>query len=253
MTSNELMANPSKTGLLWVNPDNNMENTTIKIGEEVITSSKSFPLLGMKVDDNLNWKTHLDELCNALRQRICILSRLSKFLPGAILKMIAEGIFHSKLRYGISLFSKIRFVHEDPQNMDMKRLQVLQNSMIRVLIRKKKSDRINMEEARKKLGFLSVNQMACYHILTETHNILKYGSDMELCELLTEKNHKKLVTTRASDKDLINIIPNKLDKNFGFAQKSAKLWNMIPVHVRQCKDDNRFKVEAKKFVLTLPH
>ena len=41
------------------------------------------------------------------------------------------------------------------------------------------------------------------------------------------------------------------DKNFGFAQKSAKLWNAIPVHVRQCKDDNKFKVEAKKFVPTL--
>ena len=54
-----------------------------------------------------------------------------------------------------------------------KELQVVQNSMVRVILGLKRANRVNMKEQRKKINMLSVNQMAVYHTVMEAYNITK--------------------------------------------------------------------------------
>ena len=91
--------------------------------------------------------------------------------------MIAEAIFNSKIRYGIAVYLKPVFEEED---LKMKRLskntmilQNLQNNVIRVVLGLKYENHINMKHVREKFRMMSVNQMAVYHPLVESYNIVK--------------------------------------------------------------------------------
>ena len=50
-----------------------------------------------------------------------------------------------------------------------KELQVVQNSMIRVIRGLKQADHINMRKVRKQINMLSVNQMSVYHTAMEAY------------------------------------------------------------------------------------
>ena len=57
MASNGLVANPSKTALLFINNKVKGDPIKIKIGNVEITQEKSAKLLGMTMDDNQSWVT----------------------------------------------------------------------------------------------------------------------------------------------------------------------------------------------------
>ena len=48
-----------------------------------------------------------------------------------------------------------------------KELQIVQKSMVRVILGLKQADHVNMSEVRDKIGMFSVNQMAVYHTVME--------------------------------------------------------------------------------------
>ena len=75
--------------------------------------TKSEKLLGITVNNKLNWKNHLygDEdntgLLKQLSQRIGMLRKMRNFVTGAIFKTVLNGIFNSKLIYGITVYGGV--------------------------------------------------------------------------------------------------------------------------------------------------
>ena len=105
--------------------------------------------------------------------------------------MMAETIFNSKIRYGIALYLNPVFESEDVKarhlSTEAKKLQVIQNNMLRVVFGYRQSDMINMEELRKSIGMLSVNRMNIYHVLLEAYNIIHYGSADQIQEKIVKQ------------------------------------------------------------------
>ena len=50
----------------------------------------------------------------------------------SIIKLV-DGLFTSKLRYGIQLLGKVRMSVEDPVGADFKAIQMVQNKLLRTL------------------------------------------------------------------------------------------------------------------------
>ena len=71
---------------------------------------------------------------------------------------MAEAIFNSKIRYGIAVYLKPTFDREEVKTEKLskhtKELQVVQNSMVRVIRGLKQADHINMKEVRKQINML---------------------------------------------------------------------------------------------------
>ena len=70
---NSMKANPGKYHLLLSGSD----SSKITIGNKTISSSKCEKLLGIKIDNNLNFKEHIESLCKKASQKINALSRLA--------------------------------------------------------------------------------------------------------------------------------------------------------------------------------
>ena len=119
---------------------------------------------------------------------------------------------------GITVYLKPR-LHSDPVVEDLKKLQVTQNKMFRLLDGKSKKDRVKVQKIATKFGLMSINQMTCYHYLMETYKIIHFGA--------SDKLRKKLVPNSKFSKNLHVPLVKKTSCR-GFTYYAARLWNSLP-------------------------
>ena len=84
MASNGLVANPSKTEFMITNGKNKHVKRTVKVGESVITESKSAKLLGITMDKDQKWSSHFtgkNGLIPALTSGMFTIRRLANQIP----------------------------------------------------------------------------------------------------------------------------------------------------------------------------
>ena len=129
---------------------------------------------------------------------------------------------------------------------ELKELQVLQNDMVRIITGHKRSDRVNMNELRKSIKMMSVNQMACYHIILDTYNIIHYSSCEELRAKFTTSISKSLLQTRSEARG--DLLVPKVEKKscVGFSYFAARLWNCLSTSTRSLNSDKDFKMAVKE-------
>ena len=113
MASNGLVANPKKTTMVILNSKNQSGSNpiTIEIGAESIVQEKTGKLLGITFDEKQSWKSHIygkGVLIAALNMRLFAIRRLQNHLSKKALFKVVDGIFTSKIRYGIQLFGNVQ-------------------------------------------------------------------------------------------------------------------------------------------------
>ena len=77
---------------------------------------------------------------------------------------------------------------------EARKLQVIQNSMLRMIFGFRLQDQVNMEELRDKIGMFSVNQLNCYHVLKEAFNIINLSSYLHTSTLFMRHSIDKKET-----------------------------------------------------------
>ena len=144
----------------------------INVEGQVIKESISEKLLGVVLDNDLSWKTHLygdkdhEGLIPQLSKRIGVMKQLSKYMNKEKLMLFASGIFYSKLSYCLSVFGNVfGLEHYREENTrytsyskkDNNRLQILQNKLNRLLLRA--DYKTSTAELLQGTGSLSIQQM----------------------------------------------------------------------------------------------
>ena len=117
MASNGLVANPSKTNLMFINLKQEKDAIEeLKVGKVMISQVNNAKLLGMNLDDDLGWKSHIEGkggIIPSLNSRLFLIKRLRKCVNKDSLKKIADSLFNSKIRYGLQLLGKVRLTDAD--------------------------------------------------------------------------------------------------------------------------------------------
>jgi len=251
MSSNLLVVNPLKTGYL-ANFEGKMKESTITVGEDRINSSDSEKLLGLTLSANLSWRGHVQELKKALHQRLFIIRRLRESLPKKQLIIVAEAIFNSKIRYGLTLFAHCRVDDQDPTNGQMASIQKLQNDMMRTILGVTRSDHVSVNDLLERTGFTSVNRMAVQSVLAETFKILHHDTIPDLKTILTAGANTDY-NLRSQHKNNLNDVPLKRSRNKGFLQTSATTWNsLVAEQVGDNTNIKKFKTLTRDVTKNVP-
>ena len=79
------------------------EKPVLKINGVKIESVNTFKFLGITVDSELSWNSHVGEISKKLSRTCGILSRLKHILPSHILVTIYNSLFLPHIHYGITL------------------------------------------------------------------------------------------------------------------------------------------------------
>ena len=96
------------------------EHLWIKVGGERIWESQSEKLLGMMVDKNLNFESHLKTLCKKVNQKISALARIAGILPFQHRHILLKTFIESQFSYcplvwmfcSCTMNKKINRIHE---------------------------------------------------------------------------------------------------------------------------------------------
>ena len=84
---NSMKAYPGKYHL----PLSGSDSSKITVGNKTISSSKCKKLLGIKIDNNLNFKEHIESLCKKVSQKINALSRLASSINSKQRRLIMNS------------------------------------------------------------------------------------------------------------------------------------------------------------------
>ena len=167
------------------------------------------------------------------------------------IRRIVDSLYTSKVRYGLQLLGKVRVSVSDPENGLMSKLQVTQNRMARFLNNSTLSDKISNKDIYTKLNLLSVNQLNGQIKLTEVWKSINnpnYPTKWEIKKVPTDGSR----VMRSSNNLTLKESKHSSYTSTSFIHDAAKLWNLTPVSLRECKSIYSAKKLIRAFVLTLP-
>ena len=104
----QLKNNPDKAAMIY-NSKGKEKKIKMKVGGEILQTADSEKLLGLNINSDLNWSTHVSKLCTSLKQKLGLLRRIKYKIASEKLQIVAEAICQSKLRYGISVCTIPKF------------------------------------------------------------------------------------------------------------------------------------------------
>ena len=181
-----------------------------------------------------------------LVHRLFTLRRMEQVVPRYLLKKVAEGIFMSKLRYGLSVYWPIRFKNDDPHPSAVQGIKVVFNRLLRILCGTVMEDKVSVAKMLRRLDWLSINQVAAEVRLLEVWKALNLNNS------LTEMFEKVQGTTRAANHNRIKVGSNNKIRESSFLYPSVKLWNMAPLSVVEAPNESNARKAIRDFVKRLP-
>ena len=109
MKCNRLALSVSKTNFILFHSSKRKPNQSlrIKIDAVLIKQVGSTNYLGLILDSNLTWKSHINELCLKLSKTVGILSKVRHFADNHILVMLYYSLIYPFLTYGIHVWGLI--------------------------------------------------------------------------------------------------------------------------------------------------
>ena len=246
--ANDMVTSADKTKLLIVGTKRNRLNKldsqnkklNVNVNNEVKEETESEKLLGVIINNCLNWKSHLygneEELglIKTLSKRIGILSKLRHYLPDKKFKQVAESLFINKLIYGMTVWG------HNLTKKEIGKLQVLENKCLRLICHcGYDTPRI---ELLRKCNQLSVKQLIMYHTAVQTQRI--FTSHLPVYHYRTLFSH-----IRPQRNNTANYIDYRrcISKNQFFYQAST-LWNSLPAALRSIQKKESFKKLLKPWI-----
>ena len=155
-----MVLNPSKTQCVIYGSVKD-SGDPILVDGVTIEASEKIKILGFTLNSHLQPDPYLKELADSVMYRKHVVGRLSAHLPPHVLKMFARAVVLEKMRTYLHLSLKVRLSQEDPLTNWGRKLQAILNDVARVVVRKRRSDHVRVEDLMKKAQLESVNAMVC--------------------------------------------------------------------------------------------
>ena len=243
MLANRLTVNCDKTNYMLFSPSKWSKESCdldLKINGNHIKKAEVTKYLGVHVDENLEWKPHIQDLCLSLRKYVGIFYKLSQKLPIKILKMLYFSLIHPRILYAIEIYANtyITYLHD---------LITLNNRILRIL--QHKSIHITNCDLYRSFNTLPVNKLFQYQILLHAHAINHHPETLPT--IFLNNNHRNkdihMYNTRASQ-DFHRVSIKSAYGNRISSNVYAKLWNLIPMNLNIERSLNTFKRLLKEYI-----
>ena len=105
LDSNEMIANPDKFKVIVLKkPSIKTDNISITVGNQQIKPDASVKLLGVDIDDKLNFKKHIKHLCKTAGAKLNAIKRLRIYLDNKERELLVEAHVISQFNYSTTVW-----------------------------------------------------------------------------------------------------------------------------------------------------
>ena len=230
-----LKINPDKTELLLFYPES-LENDIIIRGtmindKQCIRFSDVVKNVGVWLDKNLNMKCHVNKIVSHCYKILKDIGRIRSVISRKHTEMLVHAVITTRLDYCNSLFYNMC-------KSNMYKLQKVQNSAARLVLRRRKRDSIS--SGIQELHWLRVESRIIFKIL-----LLVYKSIQGTCSLNLTLDFKSY-SCRPDDFLKLKVVFAKTkygERRYDYF--APRLWNALPFRTRTSENIAIFKSELK--------
>ena len=244
LDANKLSLNMDKTNyIIFHSFSRNVPSEfTIKIGKKHVKRVKFVKFLGLLLDEHLSWKYHLSELSKKLARTCGIFFKIRNLLPLDVLLCLYNALFLSFLQYGLIVWGQTFASYIDP-------IFKLQKKAVRsISFQPRLSPSLPIFKDLKLLKLFDIFKVRLltfvYDSINKTspccfHNFYLFSSSVH-----------RYSTRQASQGDLYLFCKDSLQYGLkSIRYLGAKLWNELPVELRNTPSKISFKKQLKIYLL----
>ena len=242
--ANKLTLNLDKTSCVLFKRNGNKSEISLNLGNICIKSVKETKFLGLWLDFNLNWSSHLSKLFLKLKRNQAMCRQSKHFLNEQSRKLVYYSHLESHMNYGLLIWGNNALKDQ------LNKLQRIQTECLKLIAQKNKSGNLNKE-----LGILSISTK----IMLEN---CKFGYKLKnkqlpnktlaLCYLDSKnKSLTKQHKYQTRHKELSNL-PRNMNKTYknSFLCMGPKSFQALPVETQLRSNIKSFTMSCKKHLLS---
>lgn len=235
LKSNKLKLNAEKTKVMSINCEIGAD---IVIDGEIIEQVDEIKYLGVVIDRELNFKSHINYISKKIAKKVGFLSRIRK----RISTLSAIKIYNTMIKPHFEYCSTVIFMGTDEMKS---RLQKMQNRAMRVILLCNKLTPI--KDMLGSLKWLSVNQRTIMNVLIFIFKIKNGLLPKYLSTHIRYVGEVQPFRLRNARDFRLNTYKNKKTQNM-LIYKGLKLYNEIPNNIKAEGNFKRFKSELITYI-----
>ncbi len=240
--TNKLKVNDDKTIFMLLGTKywlSKLNLTSIKIGNTHIKPVDSTKNLGVIFDKEMSLNEHVNYICKRGFFHVRDLFSLRRFLSEDDTNTAAHAFVTFILDYGNSLLHGISVSLFD-------KLQVVQNSAVRAVKRRRKLDHIS--EDRMNLNWLPVETRIKFKLLLLTWKCIHDNAPRYLQDLIRVRSSNRM---QYADTLIVPKTKQATHGDISFAKVAPELWNSLPSYMRAMNKITQFKKSLKTHLFNI--
>ena len=239
LKENEMIANPGKFQAILIKKDrSDTSGIDISLSDKNIKSEKTVKLLGIKLDNKLNFDPHISDLCKKAATQLNVLKRLKQFIGFEEKKILVQSFVYSNFNY-------CPLVWHFSSAKSLQKVERIQERALRFLFNDNNS---TYEELLTKSGknYMHVSRLRALCI--EIYKTMKQLNPVFMQNIFSFKSSVNLSRSQRNPYDLLHHRPNQT--NFGTNSLRAlgpKIWNGLPNEMKSAQNIDVFKRLIKQW------
>ena len=215
---------------------NIIEHLFARVGDEIIWESTEEKLLGVTIDKNLNFNTHLSILCKKASQKVTVLARIVKLLPFHKRRIILKTFIESQFSYCplVWMFCS-KYMNDKINHIHERGLRLIYNDYT-----------TSFNELLKKDKSISIHHRNIHNVAIEMYkakNELSPPFMKEIFDMICGPSTRKANTFSRPKVNTVFKGDNSL-RIFG-----PIVWNnMLPENLKACSSLSEFKSKIKLWI-----
>ena len=239
MTEFFLCLNQSKTKILVVAPP--AVRSEIIISGVILENScirfvESAKNLGFVIDSVLNFEDQINKVVKACFLTIRQLWKVKTYLTQQHLQVLVSSKIFSQLDYCNSLYYGLPVC-------TINKLQRVQNCAARLVWKSKIPFNSSLDAIYNSLHWLRVRFRIIYKVVLIVHNCLHDNAPSDVAAMIQYADSKR--TMKLRETRTLNSYGDR-----AFSHVGPKLWNLLPMKIREEDDVIQFKQQLKSFLMT---
>ena len=238
LRNNKMIANPDKFHSIIITKNRkDTANIDMRVGDQVIKTEQWVKLLGIKIDNKLNFDLHINDLCRAASGQLNALFRLNHFLDFNAKKVLIQSFIYANFNY-------CPLIWHFSSSKSLLKIESIQKRALRFLYNDRES---NYTALLVKAGKTTMNIHRLKVLCTEIYKSINSLSPPYIKDIFQPNITNRPVRNKQQN-NLKTPRPNQT--TFGtnsLTSLGSKIWNSLPGHIKSSDNLVSFKKVIKNW------
>ena len=229
---NYLLLNPDKCKLLISKHD---KDISLIVDNEVIGCSKSVKLLGVTIDNRLDFSEHVSKLCKKVSTKLHALARVSNYMNQAKLRLLMKAFIESQFSY----CPLVWMFHSRTLN---NRINKLHERGLRLVY---KDSTLSFEELLRKDNSFSIHHRNLQKLAIEMYKVHNGLSPSLVKSIFPEREIPyNLRNGNPFQSTNVRTVFNGTET---ISFRGPRIWGLVPVSIKNVKSLDEFKAKIRNW------